>query len=246
MPRAWLEQLVVSREQPRRSGAGVALSTLTHAGLIGALIVVPTLSQAQLPTPPDRTPMPAFRDIRPVPVSIVRPKPPANAPQARRHPHPPDAAGAPRRPAEVPVGEVLALAPDHGEAPPACLTNCDPAGASEIPEVGLPGMGVSNGEGDDAPVPVGGEVREPRKLAHVAPRYPELAQRARVEGVVILECVLDEQGRVQDARVLRGHPLLDPEALQAVRQWRYTPTLLNGVPVRVVMTVTVNFILHKR
>ena len=60
-------------------------------------------------------------------------------------------------------------------------------------------------------------------------------------GVVILECTISPQGKVTDVKVLRGIPLLDQAAVDAVKQWVYTPTLLNGVPVPVIMTVTVNF-----
>ncbi len=93
-------------------------------------------------------------------------------------------------------------------------------------------------------VRVGGGIREPRKITHVNPLYPEVAKSARVQGVVILECTIDPQGRVSDVRVLRGIPLLDEAALEAVRQWVYTPTLLDGVPVPVIMTVTINFRLN--
>jgi len=81
----------------------------------------------------------------------------------------------------------------------------------------------------------------PRKIVDVPPVYPLLAQMAHVEGVVVLEAIIGTAGEVEDVRVLRSVPLLDQAALDAVRQWRYTPTLLNGVPVRVIMTVTVNF-----
>lgn len=91
------------------------------------------------------------------------------------------------------------------------------------------------------PVRVGGVIREPRKLVHVAAEYPEIARRAHVEGLVVIEAMIDERGRVIDARVLRSVPLLDAAALTAVKEWRYTPTLLNGVPVRVLMAVTFNF-----
>jgi protein TonB len=90
-------------------------------------------------------------------------------------------------------------------------------------------------------VRVGGEIRPPSKVLDVAPVYPAIAQAARVEGVVIIEATIDTGGRVTDTRVLRGEPLLDAAAVSAVRQWRYTPTLLNGVAVSVVMTVTVRF-----
>lgn len=84
-------------------------------------------------------------------------------------------------------------------------------------------------------------MRPPSKIRDAAPVYPAIAQAARVEGTVIIDAVIDEQGRVQSARVLRSIPLLDEAALTAVREWAYTPTLLNGVPVPVVMTVTVTF-----
>jgi TonB family protein len=88
---------------------------------------------------------------------------------------------------------------------------------------------------------VGGEIREPRKVKHVSPEYPRAARDARVQGVIILECVIAPEGHVSDIRVLRGIPLLDKAAIDAVRQWVYTPTLLEGQPVPVIMTVTVNF-----
>jgi periplasmic protein TonB len=91
------------------------------------------------------------------------------------------------------------------------------------------------------PVPVGGRVRPPAKAVDVPPIYPPMAIAARVEGTVIIEAVIDTDGRVQSARVLRSIPLLDAAALTAVGQWSYTPTLLNGVPVPVIMTVTVTF-----
>ena len=79
---------------------------------------------------------------------------------------------------------------------------------------------------------------------YVRPQYPSIAQSARVQGVVIIEATIGPNGRVADARVLRSIPLLDAAALDAVRQWEFSPTLLNGVPVPVIMTVTVNFTLR--
>jgi len=96
-----------------------------------------------------------------------------------------------------------------------------------------------------APVRVGGEIKEPTKIKHVPPVYPEIAQQARIQGVVILETVIGEDGAVREARILRPAPLLDQAALDAVLQWKYTPTLLNGQPVPVIMTVTVTFTLSK-
>ena len=93
-------------------------------------------------------------------------------------------------------------------------------------------------------VRVGGDIKEPKKVRHVAPVYPEVAQQARVQGVVILELLLDDSGSVTNAIIMRSVPLLDQAALDAVRQWQFTPTQVNGVPVNVIMTVTVNFTLN--
>jgi periplasmic protein TonB len=95
-----------------------------------------------------------------------------------------------------------------------------------------------------APVRVGGNIKAPQKVKHVNPVYPPIAQSARVQGVVILEATIGPDGAVKDAKVLRSIPLLDASALDAVRQWQFTPTLLNGVPVPVIMTVTVQFTLQ--
>jgi protein TonB len=88
---------------------------------------------------------------------------------------------------------------------------------------------------------VGGNISPPAKTRNVDPIYPRVAQSARVSGVVILEAVIGADGRVTDVKVLRSVALLDDAAIAAVRQWEYTPTMLNGSPVPVIMTVTVNF-----
>ncbi|MEO7270879.1 MAG: TonB family protein [Vicinamibacterales bacterium] len=94
------------------------------------------------------------------------------------------------------------------------------------------------------PVRVGGEIKVPTKLVNVPPVYPPVAQDARVQGVVIIEAVLDASGVVNHTKVLRSIPLLDQAAIDAVKQWVFTPTLVNGVPMPVIMTVTVNFTLQ--
>jgi protein TonB len=116
-----------------------------------------------------------------------------------------------------------------------------PAGQGGIPMAPPPpppppGWGVGA-------VRVGGNVKAPEKTRHVAPVYPPIAQSAAVQGVVILETVIGRDGKVQDARVLRSIPLLDQAAIDAVRQWEFTPTMLNGAPVPVIMTVTIQFTL---
>ena len=94
------------------------------------------------------------------------------------------------------------------------------------------------------PVRVGGNIKPPQKTRDVRPVYPPIAQSARVQGIVIIEATISPDGAVTDAKVLRSIPLLDGAALDAVRQWVFTPTLLNGVPVPVIMTVTVQFTLQ--
>ena len=92
-----------------------------------------------------------------------------------------------------------------------------------------------------APVRVGGNIPPPTKTKDVRPVYPAEAQGSGVQGVVIIEAVIDPTGKISDARVMRSIPLLDKAAVDAVRQWEYTPTVVNGTPVPVIMTVTVNF-----
>jgi TonB family protein len=92
-----------------------------------------------------------------------------------------------------------------------------------------------------APVRVGGNIPPPVKTKDVRPVYPAEAQQARVSGIVILETTIGEDGKVRDVVVKRSIPLLDQAALNAVRQWEYTPTLVNGIAVPIIMTVTVNF-----
>ena len=76
------------------------------------------------------------------------------------------------------------------------------------------------------------------------PMYPRIAVDSKVEGRVIIEAIIGIDGSVKDAKILRSIALLDRAALDAVQQWRFTPTLLNGVPVPVIITVTVDFKLH--
>jgi len=92
-----------------------------------------------------------------------------------------------------------------------------------------------------AAVRVGGRIKPPTKIRDVTPVYPAIAQSAHVAGVVTIEATIGPDGKVVDAKVVRSIPMLDQAALDAVRQWEYTPTLLNGKPVPVLVTVTINF-----
>ena len=92
-----------------------------------------------------------------------------------------------------------------------------------------------------APLHIGGKIHAPKKIKDVKPVYPAIAQSAHVAGPVTIEATIGPDGKISDAKVVRSIPMLDQAALDAVQQWTYTPTLLNGVPVPVLVTVTINF-----
>jgi TonB family protein len=91
------------------------------------------------------------------------------------------------------------------------------------------------------PIRVGGSISEPKKIRHVSPKYPAEALAAGVEGLVVVEAVIATDGTVRDIQVMRSVAMLDGAAMDAVRQWLFTPTLLNGTPVEVIITASVNF-----
>lgn len=106
----------------------------------------------------------------------------------------------------------------------------------------IPAIAPANAQAPKGePLRVGGNVMESKLIRRVEPIYPELARRARVEFTVMLEVTVNEQGDVWNVKVLHGHPLLDQAAIDAVKQWQYSPTYLNGQAVPVVATVTVSF-----
>jgi TonB family protein len=96
------------------------------------------------------------------------------------------------------------------------------------------------------PLRVGGSIRVPVKTSDARPVYPADAEKARVQGVVIVETLIDDHGSVANARVLRSIPLLDAAALDAVSRWRFTPAEIEGRRISLLMTVTVNFTLSPR
>jgi TonB family protein len=104
-------------------------------------------------------------------------------------------------------------------------------------------VGTSVAPPQREPIKVGGNIQESKLIHRVEPVYPELAKRARVSGKIVLVITVNEEGFVSDVRVVSGHPLLNDAAITAVRQWHYSPTLLNGAPVPVIATVTVVFAL---
>ena len=208
----------------------LVLSIVVHVAAISALIVVPLIA-TDVPPAPRR----AVEFIQVRPVEITPPAPPSRP----RSPEPPRAS-----PNAAPI-EVPTVEPEPPVAPPPSI---EPSFSV------VEGPPVLDGVVDAAPLPPpppvkapvrpGGSISRPERIHYVAPEYPALARAARREGTVILEAVLDTDGSVREARVLRSVALLDAAALEAVQQWRFTPTLLNGEPVPVVMTVTVVFTLR--
>jgi protein TonB len=92
---------------------------------------------------------------------------------------------------------------------------------------------------------VGGNVQSAKLISQPRPVYPPLARQARIQGVVKFNAVIGRDGAIQNLTLVSGHPLLVPSASEAVRQWRYQPTLLNGEPVEVVTVIDVNFTLSQ-
>jgi TonB family protein len=126
-------------------------------------------------------------------------------------------------------------------APPPPPPPPPPPGAMEVAPENPPLPAQVDGM---TPLRIGGNIRPPTKIRDVKPAYPPIAQSARVQGVVIIEALINSIGDVVHARVLRGQPLLDQAAIEAVQQWQFTPTVVKGVPTPVIMTVTVNFVLE--
>lgn len=95
----------------------------------------------------------------------------------------------------------------------------------------------------DGPIRVGGDVSPPEKLSAPPPQYTEIARKARIQGVVIVEAIIDKEGNVTNVKILKGLPMgLDQAAADAIKRWKFKPaTLGNGKPVAVYYTLTVNF-----
>lgn len=128
--------------------------------------------------------------------------------------------------------------PAGDPAAPVCEGNCSgPTGGGDPKGTGT---GPSDGPGGD-PLPANSLLVAPRRINDVQPRYPEIARQAHLQGDVVLECVIDPNGHVANVTPIKGNPLFYKEAVDAVRQWLYTPPRLNGRPISVYMNVTVRF-----
>lgn len=223
------------------------LSILGHVAVVGLLVVAPLLATDVLPTPRDMLVFlsavdpPAPPPPPPVGTHQVDPQP---ALAVSRDAAPPDA---PDTIAEEPVFDTSLgghAGPGDGAGHPFGVPGGMPDGVPHgDPHAPPPPPRVA--PEPQGPHPVGGDIAPPEKIRDVRPGYPALARAAGISGAVIIEATIGPDGRVQNARVLRSVPLLDDAALDAVRQWEYTPTRLNGEPVAVLMTVTVVFSLAR-
>lgn len=242
------------REERRPRWVTAALSASAHLAVVLGLVLSTLYATDALPEPDT---MLAFVVSAPMP-----PPPPPTVPETSQAPAPKAEIRPARRAPLVTTASAIpapVAAPD-GIAAETGLEGGEFAGSAIEAgfEGGLAG-GVAGGivggfesalppppaPRPSEPVRVGGAISEPRLVHRVAPDYPYLAQAAQIEGMVILEATVDEDGTVNDVRVLRSHSVLDVAAVEAVRQWRYEPLMLNGHPTPFVLTVTVSFSLGR-
>jgi protein TonB len=231
----------------------------TVISIAGHVVIVASVITASVLVTTDHLPevpvMMAFVAAPPAPA----PPPPPPLPAARRAAPETPRPARPAAPAAAPV-----LAPSIIAAEPFLPSTEDVEGVEGGVEGGVAGGvlgGVIGGLSDlpapppppppppparRAPVRIGGQLTAPALLHRVNPVYPEVAVLANVTGMVILEATVDAQGAVESVRVLRSVPLLDRAAIEAVKQWRYSPLVLNGVAEPFVLTVTLNFSMKRR
>jgi periplasmic protein TonB len=219
------------------------LTTLTSFGLqalvVGALLVVPLLRPAGLPS---------FRQIS-TPVSIGQPlgESPAVGMRASGSPAAPNHPVIVLRPSvRFPIG-----LPAAGDNTPAEIGPSGPYIPGALGTGGRDGVPYSLGSGTVPIMPVAppavvhsvriSHMSEGDLVRKVLPTYPPLARSARIQGQVVLQAVISKEGIIKNLRVLAGHPMLAPAAIDAVRQWRYRPYVLNNDPVEVETQITVNF-----
>jgi periplasmic protein TonB len=209
----------------------VPVSLISHALVIATIVIVPILAAPMMPG--------ILGNDNPDYIITVLPPPPVP-------PLPPTALKPVANPDAAPVVSPDGFTPEKPDFDIADVPASVIGGDENIERVIAPPPPiVEPPKPAPGPVPVGGVIRTPVKRAGSDPVYPPMARAAGIAGIVIIEATIGADGRVVNARVLRGKPLLDQAALDAVRTWEYTPTMLNGVPVPVIMTVTVQFTLSR-
>jgi periplasmic protein TonB len=223
----------------RRSSV-VAFSIVAHGAVLAAVIIAPVVASDSLPLPQRAL---SFFTSPDLVVPVVPP------PRRVAVDHAPLVKTITVGQAAAPTVAPTGISPEPGDSSPGDFIGSGGPPIGTIDGIGSTAIGTVVAPAAPPPVtpiPLHKGIREPRKIVDVAPVYPQFAQMGHIEGLVIIEATIDTRGGVQAARVLRSVPFLDEAALAAVRQWRYTPALLNGVPVPVIMTVTVNFTLQRR
>ncbi|HKZ32631.1 MAG TPA: energy transducer TonB [Vicinamibacteria bacterium] len=227
------------RHQGRKS-ATFFISLLLHSLLVVAVAILPLLYYDALPS------QEALKAFFVQPLEVAPPPPPPPPPSGARA----VARPAPRIEMREPTGFVAPIEVPSEIKPEEALDLGVEGGVAGGVEGGVPGGvigGVVGGLPSGAPPPparvvrIGGQIAQPRIIRKVEPVFPDLAVQSRISALVILEAEVDVRGRVRNVKVLRGHPLFDESAMQAVKQWRYQPLLLNGEPTGFILTVTVNF-----
>ncbi len=235
-------QLIES--QRKKQGAGrrsmtFVISLIVHAVIIGGAVAASLWFVEAVPEPPI-----------PVQFYMSAPPPPPPPPPAPKAAPKPQQKVEPVKPTQVTVPTAIPdVIPKPLPAPEPVDTGVQ-GGVEGGVEGGVPGGvlgGTPGGTGRDlgAPLRVGGNVKAPIRTSYSEPVYPDAARKARMQGIVILQAIINAQGEVVDVEVLKSvNPLLDASAERAVRQWKYRPATLNGRAVSVYLTVTVNFNLH--
>lgn len=221
---------------PRGSSSGkwytVPLSLILHAGIFAVIIVAPLVATGELPIPARLMPSYVIADVLPSPPPVAPQRRPVRPEATAVNPH--------VAPLEAPptIGVETGIVVDQEMV----QTN---AGDNLVEGLGRNGVVLEQlppvMSAPPEPVRAGGEIRSPIRIKDAQPIYPFIARSAKKEGVVIIEAIIGVDGKVEDARIIRSIPLLDQAALDAVKAWEYTPTLLNGRPTPVIMTVTVHF-----
>lgn len=224
------------------------ISIALHA-LAGATALFASLWVIEFPhSPPDQLSiLPLVRPVRvPEPIES-RPEPARPEPRRPAPETPVPTLSAPRIAAPQVIPDEIPVLAAPGETiveETLASSSLDSGGTSDsgASEGGGGTMGGGGSGSSDAPYRAGGDVKPPVVLQRVDPRYPAALVKLRREGVVVVECVIDRDGRIREARSLSGpHPALEESALEAVRRWRFAPGTLNGEPVDVVFVLTVNF-----
>jgi protein TonB len=137
--------------------------------------------------------------------------------------------------------------PDPTPDEPEPIVIDEPEPEIEMPDMddivfGIPDAPPVKEELPKGPIHVGGDVQKPVKVSSPAPQYTEIARKARIQGVVIVQAIIDKDGNVTNAKILKGLPMgLDVEAVKAIKRWTFKPATLNGKPVDVYFNLTVNF-----